>query len=177
MTYFPHGAHIAIHAANEQRRKIEQEEEEMTKYTSEDLDQDWEFKIVRGYYPVFRKPEVFHTLLEEEALAGWELVEKLDDRRVRFKRRKDARRRDATLPPGIDPYRTQYGTNTNAIGIAVGLISLLLFAGLFLAIFITQRPSGITGGSTPWILIATVIPGLVMIVGLAAIILTRARRG
>jgi len=176
MAHFPHGAHIAIHAANQQRRKIEQEEEEMTKYTSEDLDQDWEFKIVRGFYPVFRKPKVFQTLLEEESLAGWEMVEKLDDRRVRFKRRKDARRRDATLPPGVDPYRTQYGTNTNAIGIAVGLILLLLFAGLFLAIFIIERPSGIASDSTPWVLVATVIPALVVIVGIAAVILTRARR-
>ena len=177
MAHFPHGAHIAIHAANEQRRKIEQEEEEMTKYTSEDLEQNWEFKIVRGFYPVFRKPEVFQALLEEEALAGWELVEKLDDRRVRFKRRKDARRRDATLPPGIDPYRTQYGTNTNAIGIAVGLISLLLFAGLFLAIFLFESPTGISGDSTPWILIAAVVPGLMVIIGIVAVILTRARRG
>jgi len=176
MAHFTHGAHIAIHAANEQRRKIEQEEEEMTKYMSEDLEQNWEFKIVRGFYPVFRKPEVFHALLEEEALAGWELVEKLDDRRVRFKRRKDARRRDATLPPGIDPYRTQYGTNTNAIGIAVGLISLLLFAGLFLAIFLIESPTGISGDSTPWILIAAVVPGLIMIIGIVAVILVRARR-
>jgi hypothetical protein len=177
MAHFPHSAHIAIHAANEQRRKIEQEEEEMTKYTSEDLEQDWEFKIVRGFYPVFRKPEVFQTLLEEEALAGWELVEKLDDRRVRFKRRKDARRRDATLPPGIDPYRTQYGTNTNAIGVAIGLISLLLFAGLFLAIALFEKPSFDFGGGTPFVLIATVIPGLMVIIGIVAVILARARRG
>jgi hypothetical protein len=177
MAHFPHGAHIAIHAANEQRRKIEQEEEEMTKYTSEDLEQDWEFKIVRGFYPVFRKPAVFQALLEEESLAGWELVEKLDDRRVRFKRRKDARRRDATLPPGIDPYRTQYGTNTNAIGVAIGLISLLLFAGLFLAIGIIEKPSFDFGGGTSWILIATVAPVLMIIIGIVAVILIRARRG
>ena len=55
----------------------------MTKYTSEDLDKNWEFKIVRSTYPALRKPEVFQALLEEESLAGWELVEKLDDRRVR----------------------------------------------------------------------------------------------
>jgi hypothetical protein len=177
MAHFPHGAHIAIHAANEQRRKIEQEEEEMTKYTSEDLEQDWEFKIVRGFYPVFRKPEVFHALLEEESLAGWELVEKLDDRRVRFKRRKDARRRDATLPPGIDPYRTQYGRNTNTIGIAVGLISALLFVGFLFAIVLFEKPSFDFGGSTPWVLIATVIPGLMIIIGIVAVILVRARRG
>ena len=100
MSYFPHGALIAVHTANEQRRKIEQEEEEMTKYTSEDLDHNWEFKIVRSTYTAFLKPGIFQALLEEESLAGWELVEKLDDRRVRFKRRRETRRRDATLPPG-----------------------------------------------------------------------------
>ena len=175
MSYFPHGALIAVHAANEQRRKIEQEEEEMTKYTSEDLDQNWEFKIVRSTYTAFRKPGIFQALLEEESLAGWELVEKLDDRRVRLKRRRETRRRDATLPPGLDPYRTQFGTNTNTIGIVVGIISALLFVGVLVAIGIMRIPSS---DSIPWVSIGIAVPAvLVVVIGIIMLVTIRVRRG
>ena len=175
MAYFPHGALIAVHAANEQRRKIEQEEEEMTKYTSEDLDQNWEFKIVRSTYPAFRKPGIFRALLEEESLAGWELVEKLDDRRVRFKRRRETRRRDATLPPGLDPYRTKIGTNTNTIGIIVGIISAMLFVGVIVAIGLMRIPSS---DSIPLNSISIAIPAvLIVVIGIITLVTIWARRG
>jgi hypothetical protein len=177
MSYFPHGAIVAAHAAREARRRQEQEEEEMTKYTNEDLEQNWEFKIVRAYFPVFRKPEVFQSLLEEEALAGWELVEKLDDQRIRFKRRKQARRNDAALPFGIDPYRTQYGRNTNTTGIVIGIISALLLMGIVLGAYLIKSPAINFEGDVPWILIGTVIPVLIAIVGVAVVIIVRLRRG
>ncbi|MBN2499399.1 MAG: hypothetical protein JXB38_01450 [Anaerolineales bacterium] len=82
----------------------------MTKYTSDELDGNWEFKIVRSASAAFRKPEVLQQVLAEEAMAGWELLEKLDDSRLRLKRPRDARKRDDRLPPGVDPYRTYYGT-------------------------------------------------------------------
>jgi hypothetical protein len=176
MSYFPHGAIVAAHAAQEARRKQEQEEEEMTKYTNEDLEQNWEFKIVRAYFPVFRKPEVFQSLLEEEALAGWELVEKLDDQRIRFKRRKEARRKDAALPPGIDPYRTQYGRNTNTTGIVIGILSALLLVGFVLAIYLMNSSTIRFGGDIPWVLVGMVVPVFIMVIGIVAIILVRIRR-
>jgi hypothetical protein len=176
MSYFPHGAIVAAHAAQEARRRKEQEEEEMTKYTNDDLEQNWEFKIVRAYFPVFRKPEVFRSLLEEEALAGWELVEKLDDQRIRFKRRREARRKDAALPLGFDPYRTQYGRNTNTTGIVIGIISALLLMGVVLGAFIINSPSINIGGDVPWILIGMVVPVFIMVIGIVAIILVRLRR-
>lgn len=46
----------------------------------------WEFKIVRARRNLFRDPAIFQCLCEEEAEAGWIMLEKLDDRRVRFKR-------------------------------------------------------------------------------------------
>ncbi|MBU1660298.1 MAG: hypothetical protein KKD28_02355, partial [Chloroflexi bacterium] len=70
----------------------------MSKYTREELDNDWEFKILRSASGAFRKPELLETLLEEEALAGWEMVEKFDNSRIRFKRLKTARKRDPMLP-------------------------------------------------------------------------------
>ncbi len=104
-------------AARKRRRMLEEEEEEerMTRYSSDDLNEDWEFKIVRSETAEFRKAEVFQQLLQEEAISGWRLVEKLDDMRIRFKRPASARKRDAMLPEGIDPYRTRFGSSSRSI--------------------------------------------------------------
>jgi hypothetical protein len=85
------------------------EEEEMTTYSADDLASDWEFKIVRGNMSVFGKSSTLNRLLLEEARAGWTMVEKFDDQRIRFKRPRQARLNDAKLPPGVDPYRVHYG--------------------------------------------------------------------
>jgi hypothetical protein len=45
------------------------EEERMTTYTREELEEDWEFKIVRANSAAFGKPEVLQKLLQEEAVA------------------------------------------------------------------------------------------------------------
>src|SRR5262245_42236312 len=102
------GAAAAAAAAAARRRLLEQEEE-MTTYGSGDLAQDWEFKIVRANTPAFRSAVHLHRLLEEEARAGWTLVEKFDNSRIRLKRPRQARLNDSALPPGVDPYRVHYG--------------------------------------------------------------------
>ena len=80
-------------AAEAERRR--QEEEEMTKYSDADLQGDWEFKIVRSNLAGFRSPEVLQQVCAEEARAGWTLVEKFDNQRLRFKRPISARAGDA----------------------------------------------------------------------------------
>jgi hypothetical protein len=128
------GGHVAIHAAMQKRKKLREEEEEMANYSREELAGDWEFKIVRSAGRAFSKPEVLETVLEEEALAGWELIEKFDDKRLRFKRPHGARDNDLYLPEGVDPYRTQYGISEDAIGAIVGLSLMgLLALGLLIA--------------------------------------------
>jgi hypothetical protein len=164
MTHFPHGAFVAIHAAQEAKKK-EEEEEEMTRYTSEEMDSNWEFKIVRSESGAFRKPEVFQQLVQEESMAGWELLEKLDDRRVRFKRPSDARRRDATLPPGYDPYRTQYGSAVARTIILIA-VALLLAAGVGAAILFN---AGSGGDPTPVIGITVGIIALIVAIALVAV--------
>lgn len=71
----------------------------------------WEFKIVRAKRDLFYKPDVFQRLCEEEAEAGWILLEKLDDRRVRFKR--PIALREIVKPEFLnyDPYRCFYGSS------------------------------------------------------------------
>ena len=148
----------------------------MTKYSVEELEGDWEFKIVRSTSGAFRRPEIFQSLLEEESLAGWELVEKLDDRRVRFKRRKDARRRDATLPPGIDPYRSQYGRDTATAAVVAGVVmALVLGLGVvFFAMFSPGGSIGDSGGTFPSIIIGVGV--LAILVGMLVVIAARRRR-
>lgn len=160
MSHFPHGAIIAAQAAQEEERK-RKEEETMTTYTTEDLEDNWEFKIVRAGSPAFRRPEIFQALLEEEALSGWEMVEKLDDQRVRFKRRRELRRKDARLPQGIDPYRTRYGSNAPAKTIAVLLVGVLVMLAFGFAFFLRVPLSGAPPESIGWI--------APMIIGLAAV--------
>ena len=84
----------------------------------------WEFKIVRASRDIFRDPAVLQRLCEEEGEAGWILLEKLDDRRVRFKR--PVALRDLIKPErlDIDPYRTQYGPS-NKPYVILGMLAAL----------------------------------------------------
>ena len=70
----------------------------------------WEFKIVRASRDLFHDPDVFRRLCEEEATTGWILLEKLDDRRIRFKRLVALRDFMDGQQLSHDPYRTHYGT-------------------------------------------------------------------
>ena len=119
-------------AAAARRRRLQRiEEEQMTGYSKEDLE-GWEFKIVRASSRKFRDPETVRQLCAEEAKAGWEMLEKFDDTRIRFKRSVEHRAHDAYLDG--DPYRTQFGISTSrrelviSAGVVVALGVLLLTA-------------------------------------------------
>jgi hypothetical protein len=123
-------------AAQRRRQMLEQEEEEMTQYTREDLDNEWEFKIVRSGTAAFRKREVLDKVVEEEARAGWVMLEKLDDSRIRFKRPARARVQDTYLPPEVDPYRTYYGASSyRQVAILLTLVGLTLLLVLGMLLF------------------------------------------
>jgi hypothetical protein len=93
----------------------------------------WEFKILRAQRDLFREPATLQKACDEEAIAGWILLEKLDDRRLRFKR--PIAMREVVEPEtlGFDPYRSYYGSSTHwarwAIG-GIGLLALLVPAYL-----------------------------------------------
>ncbi len=149
-----HGAHIAAAAAAEKQRQLEEDEEEkMTKYNNDNMEK-WEFKIVRSDSNAFRKPDVLATLVEEEALSGWEMLEKFDNKRVRFRRPVEARKRDAMLPEYVDPYRTKYGSPTQAMAIAIGVGVLLLGIIVYAAL---QRGNELSfSGQIPTVMILVV---------------------
>lgn len=75
----------------------------------------WEFKIVRANRDMFRDPVVFQRLCDEEGEAGWILLEKLDDRRVRFKRPVALRDLIKAERLKFDPYRSHYGSSSRPL--------------------------------------------------------------
>ena len=89
----------------------------MTPYTPGDLAENWEFKILRSATGAFRDPAVMQRYLAEEAQAGWTLVEKFDNSRLRLKRPAAARQRDAQCT--LDPYRTSVGLSEVGLGLLI----------------------------------------------------------
>jgi len=163
------GAWIAAVAAKKRRQQLRMEEE-MTTYTQDDLTNDWEFKIVRSESGAFRNPKALDRLIEEEAQAGWVMLEKLDDSRVRFKRPRSARAKDAYLPEGVDAYRTHYGAPTARYAALVGVLVALLAMGA--VAFLGAEGSG---ARVPWIAVSTLIPLVLVVVGVVAMMVRRRR--
>ncbi len=124
------GAAAAAAAAAQAARRAQQIEEETMVYGSDDLSQDWEFKIVRSNTMAFRKPARLRRLLDEESRSGWIMLEKFDNNRIRFKRPRQARLNDAALPPGVDPYRTQVGLSPGTFTAILTLALLAVVGGL-----------------------------------------------
>ena len=123
----------AAAAAVAAQRRREEEEEHMTPYTPRDLAENWEFKILRSATGAFKDPAVMQRYLAEEAQAGWTLVEKFDNSRVRLKRPAKARELDGKLR--IDPYRTYAGISDVQIalmvaGAAIGFVLILLLVAV-----------------------------------------------
>lgn len=117
----PYGAGAAAAAAAAAAKRMREEEEDMTGYSKDDLD-GWEFKIVRANTRKFKNQAAVQQLCNEEAKAGWEMVEKFDDQRIRFKRRTEKRAGDRHLE--IDPYRTQIGiTEGHIVAIVLGIVA------------------------------------------------------
>ena len=161
------GAWVAAAAAAKRQQTSLAEEKDMTQYTQDDLNNDWEFKIVRSDTAALRKPEVLNKLLEEEAQAGWVMLEKLDDSRIRFKRPRSARAKDSYLPADVDPYRTQYGVPTAQYAVLIGvMVGLALTLGLGVVVFL--RASGTNTQVGPaaapvWIPLVLIVPGFLLL--------------
>lgn len=122
------GGGAAAAAAAAHQARLREEEERLTGYVQNDLD-GWEFKIVRSAGKIVG--DKFSRLVEEEKLNGWELVEKFDDNRVRFKRRTEHRSRDGMQ--GIDAYRTTFGlSDTRLVLIVLGIVAVAMAVTILL---------------------------------------------
>lgn len=106
---------------------------EQPMYFTEPPIPEWEYKIVRSHYDLFKNSQNFMRLCEEESQAGWILLEKLDDRRVRFKRNVEMRDRIDVNQLSFDPYRCHYGPSNgliNFMGAIAAMTAMILPAYL-----------------------------------------------
>lgn len=106
----------------------------MTRYNQNENQGEWEYKILRSSTNAFKNRNRLEMVKEEEAMAGWQLVEKFDDKRLRFRRPMSAQQYDEQLPPDIDPYRATYGMGEGAMGF---VIMFIVVATILLIIFFT----------------------------------------
>jgi hypothetical protein len=154
-------------AQTEEQRAVEQEEELLTPYdSSETIETNetrrnskprdprlvgWEFKILRSESDLFDRPATLQQACDEEALAGWILLEKLDDRRLRFKRPIAMREVIDPQTLGFDPYRSVYGASRRWPQrwlVAMGILALLLPAYLSFSL-VTQRQAPVPSTANP----------------------------
>ncbi|HUW09893.1 MAG TPA: hypothetical protein VM537_09185 [Anaerolineae bacterium] len=167
-------AAAAAAAARKKALRGQEEEEDMTQYEPADLQDDWEFKIVRSPSAAFRRPETLRKLIDEEAQAGWVFLEKLDDSRARFKRTTGARYRDALLPDGVDPYRTQYGRGSEAprglLAVLVGLLLAGVLAFLAMGGVLDKMRTEI-----PWVSVSVLVGIVALATGMLTVFLIRRR--
>lgn len=126
-----------LHAHLEQQRVMgEAEEENMTPYSNSDLEEGWEFKIIRSPYGAFGRKEIRERILSEERKGDWVLVEVFDDNRIRLKRRHPVKE---SLDDGYDPYRTVIFDHPNPAAInaiRIGCIVFLAIGAIFVGVLI-----------------------------------------
>jgi hypothetical protein len=106
----------AAAAAAAKRRRQREEEEEAT-FMNTDPTGAFEYKILRSATSAFRNPAFFRAVMEEESRAGWELVEKLDNDRVRLRRLVSWREKDSGLTQ--DPYRIWVGMSQLSLALCI----------------------------------------------------------
>jgi hypothetical protein len=120
------GAAGAAAGAAAHARRQQEEEEHMTDYRPEDLAAGWEFKILRSATGRFKDPGFLRAALADEERAGWTMLEKFDNSRVRLRRPVAARASDASL--GFDPYRTSVGITEVQLGLTIALTVVVVLA-------------------------------------------------
>ena len=97
-----------------------------------------EYKVITANTALFANTAKLHAVLKEESAAGWELVEKLDNYKVRLVRDISARANDANC--SIDPYRTDVGMNKIAyMAIAAVVTVIVIFAVIQAAALSVQQ--------------------------------------
>lgn len=120
------GGVAAAAAAARRAKMLRKEEENMTGYSADDLE-GWEFKIVRSATEKFKNYSDVKKVCDDEAQAGWEMVEKFDNSRIRFKRKIEHRAADTHR--AVDPYRTSVGMSEGGLvvlilGVVFGVIGV-----------------------------------------------------
>tara|TARA_R110002072_G_scaffold136124_2_gene278045 strand:+ start:1076 stop:1369 length:294 start_codon:yes stop_codon:yes gene_type:complete len=88
-----------------------------------------EYKVIQSTTPHFAKTSQLLKVLQEESAAGWQLVEKFDNYKLRLCR--DIKHRADDSGRTLDPYRTHVGPSNiitySVAGIGTLALVLLIF--------------------------------------------------
>lgn len=93
-----------------------------------------EFKTMQAQTPLFADTKKMQEVLTAEAKAGWDLLEKEDNYRIKLQRDVSNRTNDANLD--VDPYRTTVGVSSvltyglTAVG-TIAIVSVILYFAIW----------------------------------------------
>jgi hypothetical protein len=91
-----------------------------------------EYKIVQSTTPLFTSAAKIEQVMVEESQAGWRLVEKFDNYKLRLQREISHRANDKNL--NFDPYRSQVGVNNALIYGVTTAVTLAVVYGIFVLV-------------------------------------------
>ncbi len=93
-----------------------------------------EFKTMQAQTPLFADNKKMQEILAAEAKAGWDLLEKEDNYRIKLQR--DISNRDGDKSLDFDPYRTNVGISSfltyglTAAG-TIAIVSVILYFAIW----------------------------------------------
>lgn len=87
---------------------------------------DLEYKVLQAQTPLFADTGKMQEILEEEARAGWRLIEKKDNYHLKLQREISHRDNDASLD--FDAYRSNVGLSATVTYGVTALVTLAVVA-------------------------------------------------
>ena len=93
-----------------------------------------EYKVIQSLTPMFSDTAKMHEILDEEAKAGWRLLAKEDNYRLKLQRDISNRANDANLD--LDAYRTTVGVSSTVTKgatalLTVAIVSVILYFAIW----------------------------------------------
>ncbi|MDP1930572.1 MAG: hypothetical protein Q8L60_03840 [Gammaproteobacteria bacterium] len=91
-----------------------------------------EYKVVQSTTPLFATSKKIEEIMAEESKAGWQLVEKFDNYKMRLQRDISHRANDKNL--GFDAYRSQVGVNNIIVYGITTVVTLAVVYAIFVLV-------------------------------------------
>jgi hypothetical protein len=93
-----------------------------------------EYKILQSQTPFFANAAKMHEAVEQESKAGWTLLEKEDNYRIKLKRNTSNRDNDKNLD--FDAYRSTVGVSSVVtygitVALTLGVVSVILYLAIW----------------------------------------------
>ena len=92
-----------------------------------------EYKTVQAQTPLFADTKKMQEVLAEEAKAGWDLLEKEDNYRIKLQRSTENRSNDENL--NIDAYRSTVGVSSMLTYGATALVTIIIVSAILYLAF------------------------------------------